>query len=94
LNTKDLIQKVSRDGKSHESPSGRVIASPMSCISSGTHTVASTDDERPSMFFEEIKSWDCGGMAVVRMDLPVSQGIFLIKSTVMFKVDIDGHLVD
>jgi hypothetical protein len=33
-------------------------------------------------------------MAVVSVDLPMGEWIFLIKSTVVFEVDVDCHLVD
>jgi hypothetical protein len=66
----------------------------MTCISSSPHTVASTDNEGPSMFFKEIISRNCGSMAVVSVDLPMSEWVFLIKSTVVFEVDVDCHLVD
>lgn len=33
-------------------------------------------------------------MAVVSVDLPMGEWVFLIKSTVVFEVDVDCHLVD
>jgi hypothetical protein len=66
----------------------------MARIPSSTNTVASTDNERPSVFFEEIISGDCGSMTVVRVDLPMGEWFFLIKSTVVFEVDVDCHLVN
>lgn len=48
------------------------------------------------MLFKEIICWDCGSMAVIRVDLPMSKVIrvLLIKITIMLEINIYGHHID